>query len=150
MNSLELIKWAEERHVNYCCLGDKMLQKFGKCFNRPYFSLFAKNTRIAAWAKYKEIKCGYNLAYLLAVKEEFEETIAHEVAHFVVHQLDCEAKAHGDLFKFVLNEFVGSRARYHYYVKNLSYVTKAKSILKIRELKLQMLKDAAQTESASL
>ena len=146
MDCVELIKFAEERHVHYCILGTELLQKFGKCFNHPNFSLCAKNIRTAGFASYREGKCDYNLAYLLSSGEKFESTIAHEVAHFVAHQLDNYSTAHGDLFKFVFKEFMGLRNRHHNHSKNLSHVELAKTILKIRDLKLQMLKDAAEHE----
>lgn len=150
MEALKLIVSAEEWHNYYCSRGEHLLAKFDKCFKAPVFRLFAKGIRAAGWARYKEGVCEYNLVYILAVGEAYRQTIAHEVVHFVTRQLDIEAKAHGDLFKFVLNEFVGNHKRYHVYSYKPSHVVLAKNLLKLHELKeeisIEELKDAANTK----
>ncbi len=135
MTTLELICWAEERHKYYCELAAEFLINFDKVFNYPRFKLFASKSRYAGWAKYGEYLCEYNLSYLLAAKEDYEQTIAHEVAHFCKRQLKIGAKSHGELFMFILEDVFHCLAnRYHNYQRKEEHITQAKLLLKIVEL----------------
>ena len=149
MTTLELICWAEERHVHYCQLGDKFLQEIGKCFNRPGFKLFANKTQTCAWARYSKELCDYNLSFLLATEEKFEQTIAHEVAHFVVKQIGIDAKPHGDLFMFILRDVFNMKSeRYANYSRGQKHIIQAIALMKLVKLNETKLKDAAERSSS--
>ena len=135
MNASELISWAEEQHKFYCGLGQIFLQKFNKDFKVPGFSVFCKSSGAAGWARYRKGICDYNLVYLLSAGEEFRRTIAHEVAHFITHQLAGYSSSHGDLFKFVVEQIYGRiGTRYHCYIRQQKAVELAFAIMKMRKL----------------
>lgn len=142
MKTLELICWAEERHQYYCLQAAMFLNGFNKSFVYPEFNLFASKSKYAGWAKYSQGVCDYNLSYLLADGKGFEQTIAHEVAHFVIRRISIGAKSHGELFMFVLRDVFHCRDdRYHSYRREEKHIIQAKALLKI--VKLNELKDAA-------
>ena len=146
MNTVELINWAKERHDLYCMLADAFLQKFGKVFIKPRFELFAKPTKCAARAWTISGYCEYNLVYLIAVETRYDDTIAHEIAHHIVHQLGSRYRSHGELFLFVFNDvFCKLRGRYHNYSYSAEDVAKAKAILKL----IDMNKVVADTKESS-
>lgn len=147
MKTLELICWAKERHQHYCWLATKFLGNFDKVFEYPKFSLFASKSRIAGLAKYGNGKktCDYNLSFLLAVKENYEQTIAHEVAHFTLPYLKVDAKSHGELFMFILhNVFHGRATKYHEYPREEKHIVQAIALMKIVKLNEVVLKDVAE------
>ena len=114
---VNLIKWCDERHEYYCALASKFMSSIGKRFKHPTATYIAKPIRRAGQADYIANACQYNLVY--AVGNEYEQTIAHEVAHLVVYQIHPYRPyyaAHGDMFKFVL-EMILDRApkKYHSY-----------------------------------
>ena len=148
MNANELIEWAERKHWMYCKRASELVENLGKGgFVEPSFTLHAKKSRTAGWARYKKGVCDYSLVYILAVKEKYDRTIAHEVAHFVTRKLARRAKSHGDLFTFVFSELycngMSWQYRYHDYSYTENHLVLAKAILKMRKLKREMLKDAA-------
>lgn len=148
MKTLELICWAEERHKYYCQLASKFLDNFDKSFKHPRFQLFASKSRYAGWARHRAELCGYNLSFLLAAEEEFEQTIAHEVAHFVIRDIKIDAKPHGELFMFILHDVFYCRAeRYHDYHRQEKHVVQAIALMKLVDLNKVELKDAAERSS---
>ncbi len=146
MTTLELICWAEDRHRHYCWLATKFLGERRIHFREPNFELFASKGRYAGWAKYGKRVCSYNLSFLLASKEEFEQTIAHEVAHFVIRSISIDAKSHGDLFMFVLKYVMGGKVeQFHKYTCEPKHIIQAAALMKL--VKLNTLKDAAEKSS---
>lgn len=132
MTALEIIVWAKERHHYYCCIGEKFVSGFGLGFRLPEFELFARRSLTAGRASYFSRVCQYNLIYLLAVEQNYEQTIAHEVAHIVVRSLKLGAKVHGGLFKFVLRDIFHVKAKKdHNYSWKEEHAIQAIAILKL-------------------
>ena len=105
MKVKELINWTEAIHDHYCDKAQEFITAYrgpGIYFKIPSIKWFAKMTGTAAKASYMIPECEYNLAWLLAVEKDYRQTIAHEVAHILTHQIDYYAHPHGDLFKFIL------------------------------------------------
>jgi predicted SprT family Zn-dependent metalloprotease len=138
MNPYENIKWIEERHDYYCGLAHTFMWKYckhGKVFLPPKPVYISKAIKRAGQARLRELECQYNLAYAFNVEYEFEQTIAHEIAHHVSWQLSLDFAYHGDAFKLVLGVIFGRPAKkYHNYSYSEDSVELGKAILQMREL----------------
>jgi predicted SprT family Zn-dependent metalloprotease len=143
MYSHELLSWAGIKHNYYCDRADFFMTSIGKKFKRPSFEFFARKTKTAGRATSKPNSgirvCKYNVVYLLSARCDYAQTIAHEVAHHVIFQIDRYAAGHGDLFNFVLRDVMMREAkRYHNYNYTAAHVSIAKGIMELRKLKSEI------------
>jgi predicted SprT family Zn-dependent metalloprotease len=149
MKITELIKWSEETHQHYCRIAQEFITGYrgpGFYFKVPSVKWVAKKSCVAGKAILRKHICEYNLAYTVAVEKDFRQTIAHEVAHHLVWQIDPLAKYHGDLFKFILEKiFIRDRLTHHSYsyVKMNGNFEKAKLYVKLIE-QIKILKEDAE------
>ena len=139
MEVKQLMPWANERHNFYCDKAYFFLESLGIKFEHPTPLYIAKGVNRAGRAHLKECECEYSLVYLISVKEDYEQTIAHEVAHHVVWQLDPNTSTHyayhGDMFRFVMTAiFSRPPSTRHSYGYDDAHVVLAKVLLALKEL----------------
>jgi SprT protein len=97
----------------YMAIADR---HFGKKFNRPLVTYNLKGTT-AGWAMGgKEIRINYDLLNDPRYYDDMvQQTVPHEVAHIVVHQMFSQASPHGAHWQLVMAVFGKPATRCHQY-----------------------------------
>src|SRR5690606_20006206 len=124
-----LVTW----HDAYCDKCDALIRFLGD--KEPRQPTIGVSLQGAGWAGRfyrRDNKCVYSLAYAVLVGDEYEDVVAHEVAHSYAYQIDEGCDSHGELFRFVLGRVCKQdMSRCHYYS-----VTKAKMIGELLRMQL--------------
>ncbi len=111
MNFYDWITWAEDRHNFWCEHMEKYIDALpGHApyhYARPVPEF--KNTA-ARWAgqyQTKRNRCKYALPYIFMLKNEYDETIAHEVCHAYQKIVYPDSAWHGEMFHYMLRVICG-------------------------------------------
>ena len=144
MAKAKLMQWVEQRHAYWWdTLCHDVKTPVGTDLDRPECRF---NDKVSSFAgKANTTWCEYNLNYVFMMREQFDETIAHEVCHTFVNRVRKVNSnlfrvngGHGPLFFYLYNVILEvNRNECHHYPKCI-LTDEVKAIRKIKKLQAQI------------